>query len=82
MANTDTHSKETEEAKLEGSSSQLNMELEKQHGGANTPHNVDSVLEDYATIMATNKPDPWGPGSIRLYILAATIFLCSTMSGQ
>ncbi|KAI8945231.1 lactose permease [Xylaria longipes] len=81
MANDNTHPKVTEGAKLEGSTSQLNIHLEKQHGDSNTPYNVDSVLENYATIMATNRPDPRGPGHIKLYILAATIFLCSTMSG-
>ncbi|KAI0161230.1 lactose permease [Xylariaceae sp. FL1272] len=37
--------------------------------------------ETYAAIMATNAPDPRGPGYIKLYLLALTIFLCSTMSG-
>ncbi len=36
----------------------------------------------YATIMATNKPDPRGPGYIKLYIMASLIFLCSTMNGK
>ncbi|KAI1747831.1 general substrate transporter [Xylaria castorea] len=81
MANDNTPSKLSEEAKLEGSSGQLDIHLEKHHGGSDTLYDVDSAMENYATIMATNKPDPRGPGYIRLYILAATIFLCSTMSG-
>lgn len=38
--------------------------------------------ETYAAIMATNKPDPRGPGYIRLYLLAGSLFLCSTLNGQ
>lgn len=37
--------------------------------------------ETYATIMAMNKPNPLGPGYIKLYLLAGMIFLCSTMNG-
>ncbi|OTA57993.1 general substrate transporter [Hypoxylon sp. EC38] len=37
--------------------------------------------ETYATIMATNKPNPLGSGYIKLYLLAGMIFLCSTMNG-
>ena len=37
--------------------------------------------EIYAAIMAANKPDVMGPGYIKLYLLAGTIFLCSTMTG-
>ncbi|TRX88357.1 hypothetical protein FHL15_010733 [Xylaria flabelliformis] len=81
MASNNTHPKLTGEANLEGSSSQLDIHLEKRHKGSDTLYDVESALESYATIMATNKPDPRGPGYIRLYILAATIFLCSTMSG-
>ncbi|KAJ3561907.1 hypothetical protein NPX13_g8766 [Xylaria arbuscula] len=55
--------------------------IEKRLDDPDTLKNVDPTLETYAAIMTTNKPDPWGPGYIRLYILAATIFLCSTMSG-
>ncbi|KAI0555991.1 hypothetical protein F4679DRAFT_13194 [Xylaria curta] len=81
MTSNNTHPVSTGEAKLEGSSSQLDIHLEKRHGGSDTLYDADSAMENYATIMATNKPDPRGPGYIRLYILAATIFLCSTMSG-
>ncbi|KAI1340060.1 general substrate transporter [Xylariaceae sp. FL0016] len=42
---------------------------------------INPNAETYATIMATNKPDPRGPGYIRLYILAGSLFLCSTMNG-
>ncbi|KAI1644085.1 uncharacterized protein F4817DRAFT_227314 [Daldinia loculata] len=31
--------------------------------------------------MATNKPNPRGPGYIQLYLLAGMVFLCSTMNG-
>lgn len=51
----------------------------------------DSMLEDvklqqpsaetYAAIMAQHKPDLRGPGYIKLYLVAAAVFLCSTMSG-
>lgn len=37
--------------------------------------------QNFAAIMATNKPNPWGQGYIRLYLLSAIIFLCSTMNG-
>ncbi|UNI18410.1 hypothetical protein JDV02_004681 [Purpureocillium takamizusanense] len=35
----------------------------------------------YAAIMATHKPNPRGPGYLKLYALASVIFLCSTMNG-
>jgi len=37
--------------------------------------------EAFATIMATQKPNPWGRGHLQLYALAAVCFLNSTMSG-
>ncbi len=37
--------------------------------------------ETYAAIMDTNKPNPRGPGYLKLYMLASVIFLCSTMNG-
>ncbi|KAJ5589173.1 hypothetical protein N7537_011851 [Penicillium hordei] len=43
--------------------------------------NMEEVIETYATIMATHKPNPRGPGYIKLYILSAVVFLCSTMNG-
>ncbi|KAK7447905.1 lactose permease [Colletotrichum acutatum] len=42
---------------------------------------ADTGADTYATIMATNKPDPRGPGYIRLYLLATVLFFCSTMNG-
>ncbi|KAK5632489.1 hypothetical protein RRF57_008203 [Xylaria bambusicola] len=65
----------------EGHASQRDTNLEKRLNDSDALKNVDPTLETYASIMGTNKPDPWGPGYIRLYLLAATIFLCSTMSG-
>lgn len=44
--------------------------------------NMEEVIENYATIMATHKPNPRGPGYIKLYILSAVVFLCSTMNGK
>lgn len=37
--------------------------------------------ELYATIMATRKPDPRGPGYVKLYGLVGVVLLCSTMNG-
>ncbi|KAL7623753.1 hypothetical protein AAE478_005306 [Parahypoxylon ruwenzoriense] len=42
---------------------------------------IEPSAETYAAIMATNKPNPRGPGYIKLYLLAGMIFLCSTMNG-
>ncbi|KAK2808955.1 hypothetical protein FQN50_004229 [Emmonsiellopsis sp. PD_5] len=42
---------------------------------------LEPSRETYATIMAVNKPNPRGPGYIKLYLLAGMIFLCSTMNG-
>lgn len=42
---------------------------------------IEPSLETYTAIMATNKPNPRGPGYIKLYLLAGMIFLCSTMNG-
>ncbi|KAH7248492.1 general substrate transporter [Fusarium redolens] len=42
---------------------------------------MGNLIETYANIMAEHKPDPRGPGYIKLYSLAALIFLCSTMNG-
>ncbi|KAL2670177.1 hypothetical protein Neosp_015058 [[Neocosmospora] mangrovei] len=49
-------------------------EVEKMENPANT-------MTTYANIMAKNKPNPRGPGYIKLYILASVVFLCSTMNG-
>jgi uncharacterized membrane protein len=43
--------------------------------------NMEDSMETYASIMATQKPNPRGPGYIKLYILSAVVFLCSTMNG-
>lgn len=43
---------------------------------------LDPSPETYAAIMATNKPNPLGPGYIKLYMLSACVFLCSTMNGK
>lgn len=45
-------------------------------------HQVEGIDPTHAAIMATNKPDQWGKGYIRLYMLAACIFLNSTMNGS
>ena len=42
---------------------------------------MENSAESYAQIMATNKPNPRGPGYIKLYLLAGMVFLCSTMNG-
>ncbi|KAF2735853.1 lactose permease [Polyplosphaeria fusca] len=42
---------------------------------------VKGVNTEFATIMAMHKPNPWGKGHIKLYILACVCFLNSTMSG-
>ncbi|KAL3957035.1 hypothetical protein ACCO45_007613 [Purpureocillium lilacinum] len=42
---------------------------------------MEQSPETYAAIMATNKPNPRGPGYLKLYMLASVIFLCSTMNG-
>jgi hypothetical protein len=44
--------------------------------------NMEDSMETYASIMATQKPNPRGPGYIKLYILSAVVFLCSTMNGK
>jgi hypothetical protein len=42
---------------------------------------VEDSMETYAKILASNKPNPLGPGYIKLYLLSAVVFLCSTMNG-
>ncbi|KAI1325020.1 general substrate transporter [Xylariaceae sp. FL0255] len=42
---------------------------------------VSADAETYAAIMASDKPNPLGPGYIKMYMLTVVIFLCSTMSG-
>lgn len=43
---------------------------------------MEESTETYARIMAAHKPNPLGPGYIKLYMLSAVIFLCSTMNGM
>lgn len=82
MADNSIYSKPLEGGQGEGNSREQKKSLEK-------PISISDILDNgleptpgsYAAIMETNKPDPRGPGYIKLYILAATIFLCSTMSG-
>ncbi|KAI0181652.1 general substrate transporter [Hypoxylon sp. FL1284] len=61
--------------------SQDTMEKPRHHVALDDVDATEPSLETYAAIMATNKPDPRGPGYIKLYLLAATVFLCSTMNG-
>ncbi|GJC94336.1 lactose permease [Colletotrichum higginsianum] len=42
---------------------------------------VETGADTYAAIMATNKPNPRGPGYMKLYLLAGICFFCSTMNG-
>lgn len=39
------------------------------------------INDAYATIMATNKPNPFGSGYIKLYLVCGFCFLNSTMNG-
>lgn len=43
---------------------------------------MENPIETYASVMAEHKPNPRGPGYIKLYILSGLIFLCSTMNGK
>jgi len=43
---------------------------------------LELSAETYAAIMAKHKPDVRGPGYIKLYLLSAAVFLCSTMNGE
>ncbi|OHX01099.1 lactose permease [Colletotrichum incanum] len=42
---------------------------------------AETRANTYAAIMATHKPDPRGPGYMKLYLLAGVCFFCSTMNG-
>ncbi|CAH0028233.1 unnamed protein product [Clonostachys rhizophaga] len=42
---------------------------------------MENSMEIYARIMAEHKPNPRGPGYIKLYAVSGLIFLCSTMNG-
>lgn len=37
--------------------------------------------ESYAAIITSHKPNPRGPGYLKLYAMSSLCFLCSTMSG-
>ncbi len=58
------------------------MDKPEHHVALDDVEGMEPSLETYTTIMATNKPNPRGPGYIKLYLLAGMIFLCSTMNGQ
>ncbi|KAI0799943.1 lactose permease [Xylaria sp. FL0064] len=83
MASNDTNpnNQSTEKEQLESGLAKRGNELEQRLGDSKHLDDVGPTLENYAAIMATNRPNPRGPGYLRLYGLAATIFLCSTMSG-
>ncbi|KAI1106523.1 general substrate transporter [Jackrogersella minutella] len=57
------------------------MDKKDQHIALNDVDGLEPSPETYAAIMATHKPNPRGPGYIKLYLLAGMIFLCSTMNG-
>lgn len=43
---------------------------------------VEGVNIDMAQIMdGPDKPNPWGPGYIKLYLLVGLLFMNSTMNG-
>ncbi len=59
------------------------------HVEVDIPHEEDlkaSIDENghmvYASIMANHKPDKFGLGYLRLYVICLLIFLCSTMNGK
>lgn len=35
-----------------------------------------------AEVIERNRPDPWGSGYKKLYLMCALVFLCSTMNGN
>lgn len=35
-----------------------------------------------AEVIERNRPDPWGSGYRKLYLMSALVFLCSTMNGK
>lgn len=81
MARIMTDHKTREGVGLGDSLSESKIDLEERPSASDSRRDADPSLESYATIMATNRPDPRGPGYIKLYLLAGTMFLCSTMSG-
>ncbi|KAI1767055.1 general substrate transporter [Hypoxylon sp. FL1150] len=59
----------------------LSHEKHAHHVDLDHIEGIEPNLETYTAIMATNKPNPRGPGYIKLYLLAGMVFLCSTMTG-
>lgn len=60
------------------SSSKTNMTQQK----LDSDHVVDgNANSTFLNIMQKHKPDPWGRGHLKLYLLASVCFLNSTMSG-
>lgn len=43
---------------------------------------MKGVSKTYAEIMAEHKPNPFGAGHIKLYLMCAVLFLNSTMNGN
>lgn len=35
-----------------------------------------------ADVLQEHKPNPWGPGYLRLYAICGLLYLCSTMNGE
>jgi hypothetical protein len=56
-------------------------DTQKKNADLKEVETVEDSMETYARIMATQKPNPMGPGYIKLYLLSAVVFLCSTMNG-
>lgn len=54
----------------------------KEHDVLDELEHMEPSVETYAAIMARDKPDPKGPGYIKLYLLSCMIFFCSTMNGK
>lgn len=52
---------------------------------AHVEHSLDAKeqpeLLTLDEIMEKHKPNPWGRGYMKLYLMSALIFLCSTMNG-
>ena len=62
--------------------SQDNVAIGRVDTGTNDEvEKLELSAETYATILAKDKPNPLGPGYLRLYLLSAAVFLCSTMNG-
>ncbi|KAI0853851.1 general substrate transporter [Daldinia vernicosa] len=79
MANHVRDTQTSEAAKIRLSHDSMNKK--GQGINLNDVDGIEPSPETYATIIATNKPNPRGPGYIQLYLLAGMVFLCSTMNG-